>query len=62
LAEALSFEELGISMEHAAMAGSLAWNHRDPFDRILAAQAIASDLTLITADAALRSAPGVRVL
>lgn len=62
MAEALSFEELGISMEHAAMAGSLAWNHRDPFDRILAAQAISSDLTLITADTALRSAPGVRVL
>ena len=60
--EALEFESIGVSLEHASLAGSLTWDHRDPFDRILAAQSIAEDLTLVTADAALRSAPGVRVL
>ena len=60
--EALEFETIAITMEHAAIAGALQWEHRDPFDRILAAQAIAADLTLVTADTALKSAPGVRVL
>jgi PIN domain nuclease of toxin-antitoxin system len=31
--------------------------HRDPFDRILISQAIQHDLTLITADAAIRDYP-----
>jgi PIN domain nuclease of toxin-antitoxin system len=62
MTDALEFERLAITMEHSALAGSLDWDHRDPFDRILAAQAMASDLTLVTADAAMRSAPRVRVL
>jgi PIN domain nuclease of toxin-antitoxin system len=62
MTDALEFEPLAITMEHSALAGSLDWDHRDPFDRILAAQAMASDLTLVTADAAMRSAPRVRVL
>jgi PIN domain nuclease of toxin-antitoxin system len=62
MTEALEFEPLAITVEHAALAGSLAWSHRDPFDRIFAAQAISSDLVLITGDAAMKSAPGVRVL
>jgi PIN domain nuclease of toxin-antitoxin system len=62
ITEALEFESFGVSLTHASIAGSLIWEHRDPFDRMLAAQSIADDMTLVTADEALRSAPGVRVL
>lgn len=33
-------------------AGRLEWDHRDPFDRMIAATAMARGLTLISADAA----------
>jgi PIN domain nuclease of toxin-antitoxin system len=36
--------------EHTAALASLPLHHRDPFDRMLIAQAIAENLTLITAD------------
>lgn len=35
--------------------------HRDPFDRILAAQALVADLTLVTADRDLARCPGLIV-
>ena len=53
---------LGISAEDATLAGSLDWDHRDPFDRLLAAQSVEHGLTLVSQDEALRAAPGVRVL
>jgi PIN domain nuclease of toxin-antitoxin system len=34
--------------------GLLSWIHRDPFDRLLVAQAIEDKLTLLTADATLK--------
>ncbi|MDR2253997.1 MAG: type II toxin-antitoxin system VapC family toxin [Bifidobacteriaceae bacterium] len=43
------------------MAGSLTWDNRDPFDRLLAAQAIALSVPLITADAAFRDLEGLTV-
>lgn len=46
---------LPISMGHARLAGSLAAYHRDPFDRMLAAQAITESLTLISGDPAFAS-------
>ena len=42
------FIELPVSLEHAVRAGSLPGPHRDPFDRILIAQAIIDDLTLVS--------------
>jgi len=48
--------------DHAAAAGSLDWEHKDPFDRILVAQAGTESMTLLSADAVMKSAPGVRVL
>ena len=42
------FIELPVSLEHAVRAGSLPGPHRDPFDRILIAQAITDDLTLVS--------------
>jgi PIN domain nuclease of toxin-antitoxin system len=40
------FRELAITLEHAERAGALALAHRDPFDRMLVAQAQADDLWL----------------
>lgn len=42
---------LDITARHAAAAGRLPLLHRDPFDRILIAQARTEGLTLVTADA-----------
>ncbi len=56
------FEQLSMTMVHASVAGALDWGHRDPFDRLLVAQAIANDMVLVTADDSIKSAPGVRVL
>lgn len=41
---------LPISLKHALRAGSLAPEHRDPFDRMIAAQSIHEDLALISND------------
>lgn len=46
------FEALPISLRHAASAGALPPHHRDPFDRMLIAQAVAEGLTIVTRDAA----------
>jgi PIN domain nuclease of toxin-antitoxin system len=47
------FTTLDVSMVHALRAGRLAGDHRDPFDRMLAAQSILEGLPLLSADAAL---------
>lgn len=44
------FLHLPISAEHAVQAGLLMGEHRDPFDRVLAAQALTEDLVLVTRD------------
>jgi PIN domain nuclease of toxin-antitoxin system len=41
---------LPVSVQHARAAGRLVWEHRDPFDRMLAAQAIGEGAILVTAD------------
>jgi PIN domain nuclease of toxin-antitoxin system len=46
------FTPLAISMEHGQRAGWLSGKHRDPFDRMLAAQALSGDLPLASIDAA----------
>ncbi|WP_020393315.1 type II toxin-antitoxin system VapC family toxin [Kribbella catacumbae] len=45
--------ELPIRYEHAQQAGQLPLLHRDPFDRMLIAQALTERLTLVTRDAAI---------
>lgn len=45
------FLELPISSTHALAAGALPPHHRDPFDRMLVAQAQSEGLTLVTNDA-----------
>ena len=44
------FEELAISVEDAERAGRLPGPHRDPFDRLLAAQALARNLVVVSVD------------
>lgn len=53
---------VAITHRHALRAGGFPWSHRDPFDRMLAAQAMLDDLTLVTADPAFGELPGLRVL
>ena len=50
---ASGFAELPVSVLHAALVGTLPHHHRDPFDRLLVAQAIHEPLLLLTADWAL---------
>lgn len=53
---------LPVSEDHALLAGRLDWNHRDPFDRMLAAQAMVESLVIITGDPAFAGCPGVPTL
>jgi PIN domain nuclease of toxin-antitoxin system len=46
--ESQRFASLAISTKHAQLAGSLAGAHSDPFDRMLMAQAMLEDLTLVS--------------
>jgi PIN domain nuclease of toxin-antitoxin system len=41
---------LPLQLEHARLAGSLVNAHKDPFDRMLAAQALLEGLTLVSRD------------
>ena len=42
------FGELPISVRHAQRAGDLEGRHKDPFDRMLVAQALIENLTLVS--------------
>lgn len=44
------FSELPVSWEHAAMVRQLPFHHKDPFDRLIIAQTIIEDFTLLTVD------------
>lgn len=49
--------ELPIRLRHTTALRALPPLHRDPFDRMLVAQAIVEDLVLVTADAQVRAYP-----
>jgi PIN domain nuclease of toxin-antitoxin system len=51
---AQGFRELPMKWEHARQNRSLPWLHRDPFDRMLVAQAQVEQLTLVTDDREIR--------
>src|ERR1700736_5276510 len=44
------FQPLSLTFPHACLAGSFTYAHRDPFDRILAAQSLLENLQLVSAD------------
>lgn len=48
----LQIEQLPIDISAAAAAGRLDWDHRDPFDRMLAAQSQLGGYALLTVDRA----------
>lgn len=48
--EAARFEHLPVTLEHGLAVGGLPDHHRDPFDRLLVAQAQVEQLTLVTHD------------
>ncbi len=58
----LGATRLPLTEEHCLLSGGLDWEHRDPFDRMLAAQAMIESMTLITDDPALQGLPGLRTL
>ena len=52
------YSELPISSEHAMATGQLPSAHKDPFDRMLVAQATVEGITLLTHDRRLAAYPG----
>ena len=52
------YQELPITSAHALAVSQLPDHHRDPFDRILAAQANEEGVELLTADVTLAAYPG----
>ncbi len=57
LVQRFGFVELPITMEHSELAASLPLHHKDPFDRMLVAQAIVEQMVLVTADRRLAEYP-----
>ena len=51
--ERSGFRPLPITFDHALAVRELPPHHRDPFDRLLIAQALCENLTLVTADPAI---------
>jgi PIN domain nuclease of toxin-antitoxin system len=58
----LGARDLPVTAHHSLVAGSIPSEHGDPFDRILAAQAITESMILVTSDTAFASFGGVRTL
>jgi PIN domain nuclease of toxin-antitoxin system len=46
----LGFYDLPLTLSHARLGGSLVHTHKDPFDRMLAAQALLEGLILVSSD------------
>jgi PIN domain nuclease of toxin-antitoxin system len=57
VARRLTVVDLPVTLAHTYQAGSFEWEHRDPFDRVLAAQAALENLVIITDDSKLKAAP-----
>jgi PIN domain nuclease of toxin-antitoxin system len=53
----LAFQPLPVFPRHIEPIETMPYHHRDPFDRMLVAQAIADGLTIVTADRKLRAYP-----
>lgn len=53
--QANALTELPVSMAHALVLQDLPWHHKDPFDRLLVAQAMVNQIPLLSADQQLSS-------
>ena len=49
-----NFSPMSVSVLHAELAGNLVGTHKDPFDRLLAAQSIVENMPIMTVDTKLR--------
>jgi PIN domain nuclease of toxin-antitoxin system len=58
-AKRLGAEDLPLSIAHTYLAGQMDWEHRDPFDRFIVAQASLENLTIITDDTYIKKHPWV---
>ena len=54
-------ELLNIKMDHATVVAVLPFHHRDPFDRLLVAQAVAEKMAIVSVDAAFDAYPVTRL-
>ena len=43
-----AFQPMAVTLPHAMLAGRLAFAHKDPFDRLLIAQALVENMTLVS--------------
>lgn len=59
---AYDFELLEITSMHALRAARLAWDHRDPFDRLIAAQALDVKCVLVTKDVVFQGVPSLKIM
>ena len=55
--EQAGFAELSVTIAHTLRVRDLPQHHRDPFDRLLVAQAVDESLTLVSGDRTIRSYP-----
>lgn len=62
LTSRLGAQALDISAADAIRAGSLDWDHADPFDRMLAAQSLLHQAALLTCDAAFGDLRGLTII
>ena len=62
LTSRLGAQSLDISAADAIRAGSLDWDHADPFDRMLAAQSLRHEAALVTRDAAFGQLRGLTII
>lgn len=60
LLQRLRATELPLTVGHMARAGAMPWQHRDPFDRMLVAQAQLEAMSLFTDDTVIRRHDDVR--
>lgn len=62
LVERLGARRLDITTTHALRSGGLNWIHRDPFDRMLAAQAMLEHAVLISVDRSFHTLAGLNIV
>jgi len=56
-----NFDLLPVSIDHAAAVSVLPFHHRDPFDRMLIAQAMVEDMPILSRDLAFEAYPVTRL-
>jgi len=58
-ARRLGVDDLPLTLAHTYLAGNMEWEHKDPFDRLIVAQASLENLAIITDDAQIQAHPWV---